>query len=321
VYPATPPPRGAPWLEVRLVEQRPIVTAILDPELGRLGVRAGDELLAVDGAPIDRRRAELRPLTSAGTAAALENRLLALALLGPPEQPVTVELRGADRKPRTVVLPRDRPAPAPAPPPHWKLLRADLGYADLRLLERGEVDAMFAALAKTRGIVLDLRGYPKGTAWPIAPHLNVKHAASGALFTQPLVRALDGPGRPGFGVTFLQPLPQDDAVRVYTGRVAVLIDDRAISQAEHTCLFFEAAAGATFVGSPTHGSNGDVTRMRLPGGLRMSFTGQAVRHTDGRPLQQLGIQPTIPIAPTIAGVRAGKDEVLDRAIGWIDTGR
>jgi C-terminal processing protease CtpA/Prc len=179
---------------------------------------------------------------------------------------------------------------------------------------------MFAAFAKARGIVLDLRGYPNGTAWPITPHINVKGARLGALFVQPLVRALEGEGE-RVGTTFHQALPQDPSKPVYKGRIAVLIDDRAISQAEHSCLFFEAAAGATFVGSPTHGSNGDITSMRLPGGLRMSFTGQAVRHADGRQLQRLGIQPAIASAPTIAGIRAGRDEVLDRAIAWIQTGR
>ena len=101
----------------------------------------------------------------------------------------------------------------------------------------------------------------------------------------------------------------------------MLIDDRAISQAEHSCLVFEQAAGATFIGTHTHGSNGDVTSIRLPGGWRMWFTGQAVRHADGRQLQQVGIQPTIVAEPTIAGVRAGKDEVLDRAIQFATTGR
>jgi C-terminal processing protease CtpA/Prc len=321
VFPASPYTAGGrPGLELRLVEQRPIVTAIEDPELSRLGVHLGDELISVDGVPIDRRRAERRPVTAAGTAAALENAVLAGVLGGPRDQPVTVELRGTDGKPRMLKLPRDRRPPAPAaPPPHWKLLSHDLGYADLRLLVPGEVDAMFAAFAKTRGIVLDLRGYPNGTAWPIAPYLNVKGARHAAHFAQPLVSALDDGVRSS--TTYLQPLPEDASKAIYRGKVAVLIDDRAISQAEHTCLFFEAAAGATFIGSPTHGSNGDITVMRLPGGLRMTFTGQAVRHADGRQLQQVGIQPTIAIAPTIAGVRAGKDEVLDRAIGWITTGR
>lgn len=275
-------------------------------------------MISIDGAPIDRRRAELRPITTAGTAAALENAVLGAALWGPPERPVTLELRGADGKPRRVTLPRDRrPPPSSAPP--WKLLGGDVGYADLRLLELPEVDAMFAAFAKTRAIIFDLRGYPNGTFWPIARHLNVKRAPYAAQLTQPLVRALEVHGR--VGTTFHQRLPHDPTAPVYKGRVAVLIEDRAISQAEHTCLFFEAAAGVTFIGSPTHGTNGDVTVMRLPGGLRMAFTGQAVRHADGRQLQQVGVQPTIAVAPTIAGLRDGKDEVLERAITWARTGR
>jgi C-terminal processing protease CtpA/Prc len=86
-------------------------------------------------------------------------------------------------------------------------------------------------------------------------------------------------------------------------------------------MFFESATDVTFVGSPTAGTNGDITVMRLPGGLRMSFTGEEPRHADGRQLQRIGIQPTLAVRPTLAGLRAGKDEVLDRALAFLATGR
>jgi C-terminal processing protease CtpA/Prc len=151
----------------------------------------------------------------------------------------------------------------------------------------------------------------------MTPYLNVKKETRGAMFLQPLVEQ----GFTGRRTLFIQPLVQNPAIQPYAGKVIVLIDDRAISQAEHSCLFFEQAARVTFIGTHTHGSNGDVTAIRLPGGWRMWFTGQAVRHADGRQLQQVGIQPTIVAEPTIAGVRAGKDEVLDRAIQFATTGR
>ena len=44
----------------------------------------------------------------------------------------------------------------------------------------------------------------------------------------------------------------------------MLVDERTISQAEHTGLFFEAANGTTFIGSQTMGANGDVTIVALP---------------------------------------------------------
>jgi C-terminal processing protease CtpA/Prc len=70
----------------------------------------------------------------------------------------------------------------------------------------------------------------------------------------------------------------------------------------------------TFIGSPTNGANGDITTMVLPGNLVVSFTGQEVRFADGRQLQRLGVQPHITVLPTVAGVRAGRDEVLEAAI-------
>jgi C-terminal processing protease CtpA/Prc len=97
----------------------------------------------------------------------------------------------------------------------------------------------------------------------------------------------------------------------------MLINEDAISQAEHTCLFFEVATDVTFIGTPTMGANGDVTFMILPGNLPVTFTGHNVRHADGRQLQRVGIQPSIKAAPTIRGVVAGHDEVLDRAVTYL----
>jgi C-terminal processing protease CtpA/Prc len=101
----------------------------------------------------------------------------------------------------------------------------------------------------------------------------------------------------------------------------MLIDERAISQSEHSGLFFEAAADTVFIGTPSAGANGDVTRLTLPGGIAVGFTGHDVRHADGRQLQRVGLQPQIRVAPTLAGIRAGKDEVLDRAIEFLKIGR
>ena len=49
----------------------------------------------------------------------------------------------------------------------------------------------------------------------------------------------------------------------------------------------------------------------------MYFSGQGVWHADGRPLQRLGLQPDVEVHPTLAGIRAGKDEVLDKAVEFL----
>jgi C-terminal processing protease CtpA/Prc len=75
------------------------------------------------------------------------------------------------------------------------------------------------------------------------------------------------------------------------------------------------------VGSSTDGANGEEIYVRIPGGLLARFTGMEIFHHDGRPLQQVGIQPDVLVRPTLRGLRAGKDEVLDRAVRYLRTGR
>jgi C-terminal processing protease CtpA/Prc len=97
----------------------------------------------------------------------------------------------------------------------------------------------------------------------------------------------------------------------------MLIDERTQSQAEHSGLFFEAANHTEFIGSQTAGANGDVTNVSLPGNITVWFTGLGVRHADGRQLQRIGLRPDIVVAPTIRGIRAGRDEVLERAVTYL----
>jgi C-terminal processing protease CtpA/Prc len=316
--------RGAlPAIATRLVEGKLAVTRLLDAaEARKHGLALGDVVETIDGKPLAKVLADARPDTSGSTDEARDQRIAAQALAGEDGTTVRLGIRGADGKPREVTLSRStanltamwQKKSAAA---HWRRLPDNVGYVDLTELLVPEIAPMFDELRDTRAIIFDLRGYPNGTAWAIAPRINTKQAKHGAQFLRPIAVG-NGGEQSDMRVRFLQqipPLPRD--AWLYTGKIVVLIDDRAISQSEHTCLFFQAAAGATFVGSPTHGANGDVTVMRLPGGLRMSFTGQEVRHVDGRQLQRVGIQPDVVVRPTIAGVRAGKDEVLDRALAWL----
>ena len=70
-----------------------------------------------------------------------------------------------------------------------------------------------------------------------------------------------------------------------------------------------------------NGANGDVTSVVLPGDIHVSFTGDDVRHADGRQLQRMGIQPDIRVEPTIEGIRKGRDEVLEAAVKYLQSQR
>jgi hypothetical protein len=199
-------------------------------------------------------------------------------------------------------------------------LPSGYGYADLTRLQVADVPKMFDTIKDTKAVIFDMRGYPNGTAWSIAPRLTEKEGVPAALFSRPILTGKDltvGEDLRGVSYTFTQYLPSRQG-DVYKGKVVMLIDENAISQSEHTALFFESATDVTFIGTPTTGANGDVTSTILPGNLIVGFTGHNVRHADGRQLQRIGIQPDIKVAPTIRGsLIEQRDEILEAAVNFL----
>ena len=184
-------------------------------------------------------------------------------------------------------------------------------------MEPSQVDEAFEAIKNTHGLIFDMRGYPNGVFETLGARFAEKTVAA-ALFDAPAPKSPDPIADSRLAFTqYAKP----DSKWKYHGKVVVLINEDAISQSEHTCLFLEATAHAKFIGGPTNGANGDVTVTVLPGDITVSFTGQGVRHADGRQLQRVGIQPDIRVDQTIKGVREGRDEILERAIVYLKTGK
>lgn len=307
-----------PPLALRQIEGHWVITEVYDPEIDDL--RVGDVLHAADGVSMEERIASLRSLLAASTEASRRHRAAIFSLWGRAGETLTLTVSGADGVRREVEIHRrrlERP-PEPESEPPFRILERDgpggstLGYVDLTRLQASQVNTLFEELGATDGIVFDLRGYPHGTGSEIAARLNTRGAEVLARFRRREVsrKSFDSPDA---GYFFAQRLAPPDGP-IYGGEVVVLIDERAISQAEHTALAFEAAAEPAFVGTPTAGANGDVTSMILPGNLRLTFTGHDVRHADGRRLQRVGIQPDVEVVPTLAAFRAGRDEVLEKGI-------
>ena len=81
--------------------------------------------------------------------------------------------------------------------------------------------------------MLDDRGYPLGTAWAIAPRLNVHgNGVTAAKFKRLIVWSPDTARTRTY--EFDQPMPSVPSAVKYTGRTVMLVDERTISQAEHT---------------------------------------------------------------------------------------
>lgn len=313
-------------VRVRMIEGVPVITGFTNTEVAKdAGLEIGDVILKVDGEDASQRIAQRLKYTASSTPQsgmfyATERSLVR----GPKDSMATLTVRDIHDQVRELKVARkveympktqgDRSGDV------LRVLPGNIGYADLDRLGVPQVDEMFAKFKDCPAIIFDDRGYPQGTAWQITPRLTEKADVVGAMFKRRDPMSPDLPNGELFNsqdvTIFLQRLPRTDKWR-YHGKTVLLIDERTISQAEHTGLFFEAANNTKFIGSPTQGANGDVTNFSVPGGIYVRFSGQGVWHADGRQLQRVGLQPDVEVGPTLAGIRAGKDEVLDKAVDYL----
>jgi C-terminal processing protease CtpA/Prc len=118
-------------------------------------------------------------------------------------------------------------------------------------------------------------------------------------------------------LTSLETGPSSYNPDYYRGKVVVLVNETTISRGEFTCMALQTAPDVTVVGSQTAGADGNVSYLWLPGGIATSFSGLGVYYPDGSQTQRIGILPNITVAPTIEGIKEGRDEVLEEALQFI----
>ncbi|MCB1037087.1 MAG: hypothetical protein KDD47_24885, partial [Acidobacteria bacterium] len=260
------PPRGDCYLplELRFVEGRLTVAAFTDEEAGRAsGMAVGDVIEALDGRPVDAWIEELSPYYAASNETTRLRDIAWFLGRGPCGKSKLSLLRG--EVPRTAEVPRlegrpPRVSPRDRPGETFQLLSPEVAYLKLSSIRAQDVAGYLDRAAKTRGLVIDLRGYPSEFMVFTLGRRLVEKPTPFARFTE---GDLDNPG----AFTWTQPLVLEPQAPTYRGRVAILVNEVSISQAEYTAMALRAGPRAVVVGGTTAGADGNVSRIPLPGGL------------------------------------------------------
>ncbi len=303
--------RAQPPLSVAWVQDRLVVTAVHD---GAPPIEVGSVIAQIDGVATADVAARADKRLSAATPQFLRHRSAAEILAGPPGSQLSLTLE-VDGETRAVQLVRS--GPLQHPPRRQRVteeLEPGIWYLDLDRLDVADLKAVIDRLAEARGVILDLRGYPrKQGAWQILGHLSDRRDMTCAQWLIPVASRPDRRDMQ-FNRSNWPVVPRSPTLG---GRLVFLTDGQAISAAETMLGIVEHYELAAIVGQATAGTNGNINPFELPGGYRVIWTGMKVLKHDGSQHHGVGIQPTIPVERTIAGIRAGRDEYLERALAYI----
>lgn len=277
------------------------------------GLAPGDVILSIDGVPAAEAVAKAEQYIS-GSPQWKRYRALQEVGRGADSTEVALTIRRADSTFSLRVARSRRRQPSERVGEPIRTLEPDVYYVDLTRADWPAISQRLDELAAARGVVFDLRGYPWGNRQLIS-HLLQEPDTSDAWMRVPRIiypdfDRLAGWEHRGWGIEPAEP-------RI-AGAVAFLTDGSAISYAESFMSFIEHYQLAEIVGQPTAGTNGNTNRVDLPGAFRLMWTGMRVVKHDGTQHHLIGIQPTIPAARTIQGVRDGRDEVLEKALAAVN---
>lgn len=303
-------------VNVRFVENQPIVAGFSSStSSGAADLKLGDIITAIDGVPVDKLIADWMPYYAASNETA-RRRDMAFFMTRGDCGPSAISIRRDGQDLKVAALRVTVDGPENSLTPHdlsgaaFRLLSKEVAYLKLSAVKSAEAVHYVHQAQGTKGWIIDIRNYPSEfMVFTLGAHLIDKETPF-ARFTQ---SDLSNPGAFHWGSQVS--LPPDNPH--YFGKLVILADESSMSQAEYTTMAFRSAQGAIVVGSTTSGADGNVSPILLPGGLHAAMSGIGVFYPDKSPTQQIGIIPNVEAKPTIAGIRAGRDEVLEEAIRQI----
>lgn len=299
---------------VRYIENRVVISRIYK-ELPHHDLKVGDVISAIDGESIEDLLERWLPLYSASNKQARIYGLINELLFRNCNEPTVVTIGRKSKQFDVSVSEYETIANANHALPGDVVQTLEDGVAYLKVVDV-DFDAVDEALenAQQSGkLIIDVRGYPSEF---ILYYLGSRLTSQPLPFAQ-LARV--HPNSPG-SVVLIDHTPtiEPSEPLITLDGIAILVDEATLSQSEFSVLAWRELPNSIVVGSTTAGAIGNVSRVPLPNGSHVFFTGLRVLDNTGEDVQHKGIVPDIYIKPTVADLQSGRDVVIDTAIEWLN---
>ncbi|MCA9694815.1 MAG: hypothetical protein KC636_34875, partial [Myxococcales bacterium] len=274
-------------------------------------LRRGDVVVGYDGEDVEASLAATGALIS-GSAQWRDDRLLHQAEFTEGARGTTARLdfERDGALVRVEVTREDAEVPVDTPYAPLVTLEGGVWYVDLSRVTASEFSQRIDAIASAPGVIFDLRQYPREVTSQVIRHLLRAPERDRWMFKLRVIRP-DHVDMTRWEAVGWDLDPAEPHIR---GKVVFLAGGGTASAAESVLGYVERMEGVEIIGETTAGANGNVAPFITPGGYTIFFTGMRVLKHDGRIHHVVGVRPTIPMTRTLAGIRAGRDELVERAL-------
>lgn len=193
------------------------------------------------------------------------------------------------------------------------------GYVNMGMLMPDELTAMYELLKDAPAIIFDMRNSPNMDLTDLAQLLFPGPIISAIFYDQALTRLSGSDNLYYFPGWYYQRNDLDNMgiwsnPNAYNGKVYILVNEQTQSSAEYNCQYLSYHPGSRVFGTQTAGADGNISYLLLPDFISTCFTSLGWYYGDGYQEQRNGVKIDTVVSPTIAGIRHGRDEILEAAL-------
>lgn len=303
-------------VELTFVEEQAMVSGYLHPEWGReTGLEVGDVIATVNGQTVAAFVGERLKYTPASNYPT-QLRDMAGTLLRSNDSTINIEFSREGQLHHATLKTFETSQLTFAnkyrvSDTSFRMIADDIAYINNGSLNANDIPQFWDKIQQSKGLIIDIRNYP--SHFPI-------YVFSSYLLPKPtpfVIFSIGSVVQPGL-FTLGPPISVGtEGGNQYDGKVVILINEISQSSAEFHAMAYRTHPNATVIGSTTAAADGNTSHIVLPGGIPTGISGIGVYYPDGSETQRVGIVPDIEIKPTIKGLKAGRDEVLEKAIELI----
>ena len=309
---------------VQFIENQLVVTMFTgNDDYVKEKIEIGDIITSIDGEPVDAIVNRMLPYTPASNYPVKLRQISSYILTGNASSVNIVVQR--DGKTFKIKIPRydqrllNTPNYYSDPQPDkegFRILDSSIGYV---LPSNSKDEDVKKGIGKvldgTKGVIVDFRCYPNNfDVSYFLSHLDL--IEKDRFFPEILSNA--NVSYPGYFFTRKNIRPRIVPQKSYSQKIVVIVNEYTQSQAEEVVMYFQTASNVIVIGSTTAGADGWIINFSLPGNIITRITGVGEYYPDGGETQRVGIRIDEFMKPTIAGIKTGRDELLERAIEIIN---
>lgn len=280
-------------------------------------VYPGDIITEIDGKPVEQMIKEMGKLYCGGNSEWVIIRGLAELRAGSKNSKIILKIKSASGPPfeqefsRNMLLSETVETKLPV----IAELKKEVYYVDLTRVNDEIIGKNINNLLKGQGIVFDIRGFSSMSPAFLGSFLNQSSNSIHwrlPIFTMPDHKLIS------YEVFHKMISPKGVSTKF---NITFLADERTYGNSEALLTLIRHYKIGNIIGKPSAGMASEVLGFRLPGDYYFTMTGLIGIGPDGKTINRKQIIPDIEAKQTLESLINGKDDELERAVQFIETGK